>query len=407
MKIIHTSDWHLGHTLYGYDRMLEQSDFLRQLADIVGEEQPDALVVSGDIYHTPTPSAATQKMYTNAMLEMHRRCPNMSIIVTAGNHDSGSRLEVNSNLWDYVGLRVIGGIERNADNSVNLSKHIIEVKSPQGEKKGYVIAVPHVYPQNFPRMDGNDTTPRQRMSRFFKCLEEDVKSLNTEGLPVVLMAHLSIAGSDRTGHDTVGGIDYYPLEDFGDGYDYLALGHIHCPQTLKGSRGKARYCGTPIPVSFDETYPHSVSIVTLEKNHDPLIRETRIHNPLPLLTLPSQPAGFEEALEALRQFPADKEAYIRLNVQLTGSYLPPDCIEQATSAIAGKACKFCYIKTQRSGSSNEEMTGKQLSIEEIRQKSPLDIARLYYREATGSELEEELECLLMDAIRKEERAGTE
>lgn len=62
MKILHTSDWHLGHTLYNYDRSLEQKTFLRQLADIVAQEKPDVMVVSGDIYHYSTPSAGTQKM---------------------------------------------------------------------------------------------------------------------------------------------------------------------------------------------------------------------------------------------------------------------------------------------------------------------------------------------------------
>ena len=84
MKILHTSDWHLGHTLYNYDRSREQQAFLKQLIRIVAEEMPDAMVVSGDIYHYSTPSASTQKMYTDGMLEIHRACPEMTIVVTAG-----------------------------------------------------------------------------------------------------------------------------------------------------------------------------------------------------------------------------------------------------------------------------------------------------------------------------------
>ena len=98
MKILHTSDWHLGHTLYNYDRTAEQQSFLRQLTRIVTEEQPDAMVVSGDIYHYSSPAAATQKMYTDAMLNIHQACPEMTIVVTAGNHDSSSKLEIDSSL---------------------------------------------------------------------------------------------------------------------------------------------------------------------------------------------------------------------------------------------------------------------------------------------------------------------
>ena len=112
MKILHTSDWHLGHALYNYDRSEEQICFLNQLTGIVQEEQPDVMVVSGDIYHYSTPSAATQKMYTDGLLRIHQACPSMTIVVTAGNHDSSSKLEIDSNLWDHFRVKVIGHIER-------------------------------------------------------------------------------------------------------------------------------------------------------------------------------------------------------------------------------------------------------------------------------------------------------
>ena len=104
MKILHTSDWHLGHTLYNYDRTAEQQAFLRQLTRIVTEEQPDAMVVSGDIYHYSSPAAATQKMYTDAMLNIHQACPGMAIVVTAGNHDSS--LETGDRQQPLAALRL-------------------------------------------------------------------------------------------------------------------------------------------------------------------------------------------------------------------------------------------------------------------------------------------------------------
>ena len=105
--------------------------------------------------------------------------------------------------------------------------------------------------------------------------------------------------------------------------DYLALGHIHCPQDIKGSHHHARYCGTPLPVSFDETYPHSVSIIELEKGAEPQISTREIENPIPLVTLPHDPTPFEDALKLLEEYPEEKPAYLRLNV-LTKGYLPPD-----------------------------------------------------------------------------------
>lgn len=394
MKILHTSDWHLGHTLYNYDRSREQQSFLEQLARIVAEEQPDAMVVSGDIYHYSTPSATTQKMYTEGMLKIHRACPEMIIVVTAGNHDSSSKLEIDSSLWNHFGVKIIGNIERTKEE-VNLEKHIVEVRSIEGILKGYIVAVPHIYPQNFPMLD-TETPREERQTRFFQALLDEVEKMNTNGLPVVLMAHLSIEGSDRTGHDEiVGGIEYVPISSMGKGYDYLALGHIHCPQDIKGSSRRARYCGTPLPVSFDEVYPHSISVVEIEGHGEPQIRTIEIKNLLPLVTLPKEPVPFEEALKRLEEYPADKPAYIRLNV-LMKDYLAPDCNEQASNAAAGKACKYCYIKSNRERQASDNGT-RHISIQEMQEMSPLEIAKLYYREAEGEEMDEEL-CNLMDNV---------
>ena len=252
MKILHTSDWHLGHALYNYDRSEEQICFLNQLTGIVQEEQPDVMVVSGDIYHYSTPSAATQKMYTDGLLRIHQACPSMTIVVTAGNHDSSSKLEIDSNLWDHFRVKVIGHIER-CGSAVNWEKQIITIPGQDGNPVGYIAAMPHVYPQNFPIL--SDDTPREeRQSRFFQALLDETGKQNTQQLPVVLMAHLSVESSDRTGQDdSAGGMEFISLSTLGKGYDYLALGHIH--SFSKGNidkRGVYAYSGCPEGRGFDE-----------------------------------------------------------------------------------------------------------------------------------------------------------
>ena len=157
----------------------------------------------------------------------------MQIVVTAGNHDSSSKLEVASNLWKYAGVSVIGQIERK-DGKINLDRHIVEIKGSGGELKGYVAAVPHVFPQNFPAL-GGDLPRLERQQAFFQTLLDEVAGRNSSGVPVVMTAHLAVTGSDVTGHDEGrGGMEYTDIAVLGTGYDYLALGHIHCPQTLKG-----------------------------------------------------------------------------------------------------------------------------------------------------------------------------
>ncbi len=348
MKIIHTSDWHLGHTLYEHDRTVEHEAFLKQLRDIVEEERPDALLVSGDIYDRTNPSTSVQKVYYKALLGMHSVCPEMAVVVTAGNHDSKAMLELGRELWLMAGVRVIGlyykallgmhsvcpemavvvtagnhdskamlelgrelwlmagvrviGQLEKKDGTVDLDRHIIGIKDDGGVTKGYVVAVPHIFDQNYPLMD-EDCPKDKRRCEFFKALQERVKDINTDGLPVVMMAHMTVANCNFEGQeaDTVGGIGEVSQEELGTGYDYIALGHIHYPQTLKGSDGVARYSGSPVPVSFDETYPHSVSVVTVERGREPEIREIKIKNVRPMLTVPAVPSAFQEALKALQE----------------------------------------------------------------------------------------------------------
>lgn len=404
MKFLHTSDWHLGHSLYNFDRTTEQQAFLKQLTEAVRTHQPDALLVSGDIYHYSSPSASTQRMYTDAMLAIHEACPTMQIVVTAGNHDSSSRLETDSNLWKHFRVQVIGNIERK-DDGILWEKHIVPLTDTSGKLTGYVIAVPHCYPQNFPAL--HPDVPRdERQTDFFRTLLQETGKRNTAGVPVILMAHLAVAGSDITGHDeTVGGMDYLPVETLGEGYDYLALGHIHCPQTLRETERFARYCGSPLPVSFDEAYPHSITCVELVRHGDtPTLEIIPIDNPIPLVTLPKAPAPFDTALKELQAFPADRPAYIRLNVLLK-DYLSPDCNEQASQAVRNKACRFCYIRTQRESSATSA-PAPSLNIQELKEQSPLDVADRYFEEATGEPMDDELRRLLktvVDTVREEQQ----
>ena len=119
---------------------------------------------------------------------------------------------------------------------------------------------------------------------------------------------------------------------------------------------------------------------------------------MPLVTLPREPLPFEEALQLLEEYPAEKQAYIRLNV-LIDTYLAPDCNERAANAAKDKACKYCYIKSNRKKQTADN-GAQHLSIQEIQEMSPLDIAKLYYREAEGEDMDEELCGLMNDVLRQ-------
>ena len=382
MKIIHTSDWHLGHTLYNHDRTEEQQAMLNQMVQIVKAQQPDVFLLCGDVYHTPTPSSAVQTMLTDALLAIHKAQPEMVIVVTAGNHDSGSKHEIFQSAWRELNVFAIGQLDKEQPQ-----EHIIEVKG-----KGYVIAVPYCSERNMP-------------TDFFQQLTNLVGERNAEGLPIVMTAHTTVRGCDFTGHDhptehIVGGIDEIELEQLGDDYDYLALGHIHHAQFVHSGKHNVRYCGTPLPVSFDECYAHSVSMVEIDHHGErPTLTEIAIDNPHPLVTLPAN--GFttwEAAKELLTQFPNDIAAYIRLNVEVN-DFLPQEAQAEAALLTADKQCRFCCINAKRKAVSSAE--AKTLSVQEFQAEAPINIA-MRYAEDTGFDFDSEMQAMFMEVMKEVE-----
>lgn len=386
MKILHTSDWHLGHTLYNYDRTEEQLAMLEQMVSIVEEQKPDVFLLCGDVYHTPQPSAAVQTMLSDGLVRIHEANPQMTIVMTAGNHDSGTKHEIFQTPWKALKVYAIGQLEKE-----DLDEHIIEVSG-----KGWIVAVPYANERNIPE-------------GFFQQLLDRVAEKNAEDLPVVMTAHTTVKGCDFTGHDhateyTVGGIDSLELEEMGEGYDYLALGHIHHGQFVHSGKHNVRYSGTPLPVGFDENFTHSVSIVEIDKHGEiPAVKEIDIRNPHPLVTLPTDGlATWEEAKELLSKFPNDIPAYIRLNVEIE-DFLPVEANAEAASLTEGKQCRFCCINAKRKTVSQNDV--KVLTVQEFQSEKPIEIARRY-AEYEGISFDDEMQTMfneVMDMVADESR----
>ena len=387
-KLIHTSDWHLGQNFYGYDRSEEQKDFLNQLTDIVRKHTPDALLVSGDIFHTPAPSNAAVNLYVNAMLDIHKACPSMAIIVIAGNHDSASRLDSDKRLWQLAGVTVLGGIARDKDGRADFGSHIIRI-----DGKGLVAAVPFAYPASFPLPPGVDEMERsERQQAYFQTLLNHANAQAQDTLPVVLMAHLAISNSDFKGHDRDMKMECVDLATLGSGYDYVALGHIHRPQDVSD---RVRYCGTPVPVSFDEQCEHSVSIVEIDSHGAiPRVETKVIKNLKPLHTIPAQePVDFVTALTQLQALNPNERSYIRLNVKVD-QFLPTGAQEQAAQAVKDKQCRFCEIK--KTVTSPTVRTSAMMTVEEFNTKTPLDIANQYFIDKYGQPMDEQQQEMFND-----------
>lgn len=392
MKILHTSDWHLGHQLYGYDRTEEQTAMLEQMARIAETEKPDVFLISGDVFHVSAPGADVQRRFVDAMLAIRRANPGMRIIVTAGNHDSASRHEIFRTPWKELGVDSVG--ELNKDNP---EEHILEIPG-----KGWVVAVPYANRRNIP--DG-----------FFKDLLAMTRERNTDNLPVVMSAHTTVKGADFMGHDRlggekedddfmIGGIDAIRIEEMGDGYDYLALGHIHREQFIhsgiNGAHHNARYSGSPLPVSFDEPFVHSVTIVEIAEHGGKVAtRLVPIENPRPLVTLPAErKAAWKEALELLRDYDQEPNAYIRLNVRQSDP-LPSGAFDTARKWAEAKKLRFCHVNYERERNVEADARHVALTVGELQDINPQSIAELYLQKL-GVIFTDEMAEMMGQAIRR-------
>ncbi|MCF0186930.1 MAG: exonuclease subunit SbcD, partial [Bacteroidaceae bacterium] len=347
------------------------------------------LIVSGDIYDNPAPSVVAQNRFVHSVLDLHEACPDCLIVITAGNHDSGNRLDVHRPIWDRIGVKVVGSCQRAEDGTFNPNEFIVPVKD-----KGFVVAVPYFHAHNFPMAEA-DTEREMRQQRFFEKVMDAVHTDNDNGLPIVLMAHLAVEGCDIQGHEAsvVGGMEKDNLNKLGSGYDYLALGHIHKPQDITE---RVRYSGSPMPLSFSEEYQHSVTIVEMEKHGDvPKISQMDIS---PLRNMKTITANsLEAALDELEM--VEEELYVRVLVDQEG-ILPADAEQRAQFVVRGKPCRLCEVrKVIRKQSFTDEKEFKDIDITDSNNTiKPIDIAKRHFQKIHDTEMIDELTKMMDDVI---------
>ncbi len=253
MKVLHTSDWHLGKRLLQFERTDEHQHFLNWLLQTIKTEKVDLLLVAGDIFDSGAPSNTALKQYYDFLRELYLTgCKN--VIITGGNHDSIATLNAPKELLKYFNIHVIGGVP------ADLQDEIIPVANPAGEVELVVCAVPFLRDKDV-RLSIAGETAEEREQRIkdgicdhYKELVPLIAEYKTAGIPVIATGHLFAAGSSTSDSEKeihVGNLgqicgDQFPLE-----FDYVALGHLHRPQVV-GGLNHVRYSGSPIPLSFSE-----------------------------------------------------------------------------------------------------------------------------------------------------------
>ncbi len=270
MRILHTSDWHIGRSLYGRKRYDESAAFLDWLATLLESRCIGALIVSGDIFDTTTPSNRAQQIYYKFLCQVAAStCRH--VVIIAGNHDSPSFLNAPKELLLALNVHVVGSITQ------NLEDEVIVLSDNSDVPEAIVCAVPYLRDRDIRIVKPGESMEeksgslikgvRRHYSDIGKIVDEKLKKYGS--IPVIGMGHLFTAGGKTVEGDGVrelyvGSLAHIGKDAFPANIDYMALGHLHVPQKV-GQCENIRYSGSPVPIGFSEAQQEkSVVIVDFE-----------------------------------------------------------------------------------------------------------------------------------------------
>ncbi len=258
MRILHTSDWHLGRTLYGRKRYEEYEAFLEWLAQAIRDNGIDVLVAAGDVFDTTAPGNRAQELYYRFL----RRAGSLGcrhVVVVSGNHDSPSFLDAPKELLKALEVHVTGSPSGNPEDEV------LVLRDGQGVPELIVCAVPHLRDRDIRTAEAGESIEdkerklldgiREHYAAVAACAEEKRRELGG-AIPILATGHLFAAGGRTVEGDGVrelyvGSLAHVDAGIFPPCFDYVALGHLHVPQKVNGSE-TVRYSGSPLPMGFGE-----------------------------------------------------------------------------------------------------------------------------------------------------------
>ncbi|CAK0757517.1 Nuclease SbcCD subunit D [Gammaproteobacteria bacterium] len=351
MRIIHTSDWHLGHSLHRVSRDYEHERFLAWLLDILENEAADALIVAGDVFDSANPPVSALATFYRFLVNARRRMPCLDIVVVAGNHDSPARLEATGPLMETIGAHVVGCVNQGVAGAPDTDSLLFPLHDRSGVVKAWCAAVPFLRAADLPpeRGEEKDFDPLvEGVRRFYAAVVDGARCRLGAGQPLLATGHCYLVGgkiSEVSERKILGGNQHaLPTDIFPADLAYVALGHLHCPQAL--ADGRLRYSGSPLPLSFAENhYPHQVVRVDLGDHADIVVTAIPVPRTVELLRLPvAGPRPLNEVLHELRKYPWDSTV-VRpfLEVSILLSAPEPDLRRRLDEALEGYPVRLLNI----------------------------------------------------------------
>ncbi|PTO66117.1 exonuclease subunit SbcD [Vibrio splendidus] len=372
MKILHTSDWHLGQNFYNKSRKNEHERFLQWLLEQVTEHDIDAIIVAGDIFDTSTPPSYAREMYNKFVVDSNKI--GCQLVLLGGNHDSVSVLKETQQLLKYMGADVIPNT--NEDHATQ----VVELKGKNGDVEALVCAIPFIRPRDVLTSQAGvtgverqkqlgDAIKQHYQSVYDAAVEKRAAFENSEHMPIIATGHLTAMGvqqSDSVRDIYVGNLDGFAADGFPDA-DYIALGHIHRPQVV-AKREYIRYSGSPIPLSFDELKSQKQVCVVEFVEGERTISQLPVPTFQPLAEIKGDLSEIESQLNQYIGLDSDQSVWLSIEVQAQ-DYLS-DLQERMRALTEGLNVEVLQLRRARE---RRNQALEQESAETLSELSPMDV----------------------------------
>ncbi|TFH85634.1 exonuclease subunit SbcD [Billgrantia azerbaijanica] len=372
MKLIHTADWHLGQSFHGQERHAEHRAFLTWLLDTLVARQADALLVAGDLFDVVNPSLAAQELLYEFIVSAHERLPSLDIVLIAGNHDSGNRIELPAPLMRRLRTHALGRVRWLDDGTLDAERLLVPLTDEAGETRAWCLALPFLRPaevtgNGLARDDDAEGDSRNAyvagISRVHVQLIAAARERRQPGQALVAMSHAHLHGAAVSEASerpiVIGGEESISATLFPPDIAYVALGHLHRAQQVGEAR--IRYSGSPLPLDFSEVaYPHQVVEVRL--SGEALSAVEAIAVPRPVAMHRIGPAGLDavlaelEVLEHDPALPREQWPWLEVRVALTAPV--PDLRARVEAALEGKALRLLRLERRLPQATNDADTAR-------------------------------------------------
>lgn len=398
MKLLHTADWHLGQVFFEYDRKKEHTIFLNWLKEQIRLLNVDVLLIAGDVFDSPNPSAESQKMYYQFLRDTTSENPDLQIIVIAGNHDSAARLEAPNPLLEEMNVSVRGVIKKNSEGKIDYDQLIIPLK-----KGGHCLAVPFLRQGDYPTSENYALGVQNMYAELYE------KARNLEK-PLIAMGHLHASGAeisdnDRSERAIVGGLEFVLPSAFPKELAYTALGHLHRAQQV-GGRFNIRYSGAPIPMSFAEKNNHQGVVLVEISNGETTVEQIKFEQAIKLLSIPEQPLPLAQTLQVIEELPegeiSENSPYLELKILITEP--EPSLRHQIEEALKTKSVRLARLAAIKPETRHENKNT--ITYEVLQTINPMQIAtEVFIKNFGGDDMPTSMKELLQQVIQESELAS--